>query len=264
VESVVVSDSGNPAAAAVTGDRVVRGVVAKAAWSIVDVPDLRIVPDELWNAVKRLQASTRERLRAARNVGVARRPVYLFSGLTHCGLCGRGFTMYSKTRLACSGARDRGVETRVLRAMQDRLWNHELFGEFCDEFVKETNQIRMEHRAARTTAKHELAKLEMRRKRLIELLIAGSVHGDDARPELDSIRARREVLDQQLRVNNEQAPPLLHSEMGRLYCEWVTQTRAALTDDDHRAGATTAIRAMVEDIVLTPHGQTIESCLKGT
>jgi hypothetical protein len=66
-----------------------------------------------------------------------------------------------------------------------------------------------------------LFELEMRRKRLVELLIAGSVHGDDSRPELDAIRGRREVLDQQLRVNNAQATPLLHSEMGRLYREWV-------------------------------------------
>src|SRR5262245_16723038 len=184
--------------------------------------------------------------------------------------------MYSKTRLGCSGARDRGVcanqltirrdevETRVLGAMQERLWNDELFNEFCNEFVKETNRIRMEHHAARTTAKHELAQLEMRRKRLVELLIAGSVHGEDARPELDAIRSRRDVLEEQLRVNNEPAPPLLHSEMGRLYHEWVTQTRTALTDDDH-PGATTAIRAMVEDIVLTPNpdGRTLEILLKG-
>ena len=38
----------------------------------------------------------------------ARRPRYLFSGLTKCAECGRGYVMYWRDRLACFGARSRG------------------------------------------------------------------------------------------------------------------------------------------------------------
>ena len=63
-------------------------------------------------------------------IGVAKRPQYLFSGLTKCGVCGAGFIMSSKNRLGCFGARDQRrcdnhltirldeVEARVLTALQ--------------------------------------------------------------------------------------------------------------------------------------------------
>lgn len=58
----------------------------------------------------------------------------------------------SKDRLACAGARERGicanritirrdeVERRVLAAMQERLWDDELYEEFCREFTRERNR----------------------------------------------------------------------------------------------------------------------------
>ena len=88
-----------------------------------------------------------------------RRPKYLFSGLTKCGECGAGFIVYSREQLGCFGARDRGtctnkltisrqeVEARVLSALQDKLMRKDFFEEFCREFAKEMNRLRMEQRA---------------------------------------------------------------------------------------------------------------------
>ena len=41
-------------------------------------------------------------------IGAAKRPHYLFSGLTKCGICGAGFIMSAKNRPGCFGARDQG------------------------------------------------------------------------------------------------------------------------------------------------------------
>src|SRR5205085_1266942 len=72
-----------------------------------------------------------------------RRPKYLFSGLTKCGVCGAGFIVYSRHHLGCFGSRDRGtctnkltiareeVEARVLRALQDKLMRKDFFEELC-------------------------------------------------------------------------------------------------------------------------------------
>ena len=128
---------------------------ASSAWVITTVPELRIIPDELWDAAKARQAQTRYLLRTEMKTNPvhARRPAYLFSGLTKCGVCGSSFTMSSKNRLSCAGMRDRAicdnrltirrdeVEARVLKAMQERLWNHELFEEFCQEFTREMNRL---------------------------------------------------------------------------------------------------------------------------
>src|SRR5262245_50533959 len=49
---------------------------------------LRIASDELWTAAKTRQQQTRHAVKSAGHLGRARRPQYLFSGLTKCGVCG--------------------------------------------------------------------------------------------------------------------------------------------------------------------------------
>ena len=59
------------------------------------------------------------------------------------------------------------------------------------------------------------------------------------------------------------ARPLLHPEIGKLYRDWVIDARNGLRDPDHRTEATTALRAMVEEIVLTPEAGKLAIVLKG-
>ena len=67
--------------------------------------------DELWTAAKTRQNATRHAVRARAPSACAKRPQYLFSGLTKCGVCGAGFIMSGKNRLGCFGARDQGAAT---------------------------------------------------------------------------------------------------------------------------------------------------------
>ena len=57
---------------------------------------------------------------------------------------------------------------RVLRALQDKLLRQDLFKEFCDEFTREMNRLRMEHRAGLSTAENEIVRSEVRRQKLVE------------------------------------------------------------------------------------------------
>jgi site-specific DNA recombinase len=156
-----------------TGKRVSR-LNPASAWIVKDVPALRIVPLDLWQAVKGRQTETRHVLAAGTPLVRTRRPTYVFTGLTKCGCCGSGFTMASSNRLACAGARDRGtcenhltirrdeVEARVLKAMEDRLWNEDLFEEFCTEFTRERNRLHGEATAASAAAVREQAAIDAR------------------------------------------------------------------------------------------------------
>ena len=72
-------------------------------WIIWDVPELRIVDDLLWQAVKARQATLKHgsRLDGTENhFRDRRRPRYLLSGLTRCGCCGGGYAMISVDLLA--------------------------------------------------------------------------------------------------------------------------------------------------------------------
>lgn len=97
--------------------------------------------------------------------------------------------MAGRSRLACFGAREKGtcdnhltirrdeVEERVLKALEQKLLNQELFEEFCEEFTREMNRLRGEHRANLMAGERELARLEARRKKLVESIIEGLTSG---------------------------------------------------------------------------------------
>ena len=246
-----------------TGRRVSRPN-PRSEWVTVDVPALRIVDDELWARVKDRQERTRKALsqHAGAPLGRLRRPRYLFSSLTRCGECGAGFTTLAPNRLGCFGASARGtctnrltirrdeVEQRVLRALRENLLRQDLFDEFCQEFTREMNRLRMEQRAGLVAAERESMRLEARRAKLVESIMDG-VPGSQVKDELIAIAARREELARQLERST-QAPPLLHPKLADMYREKVTHLAEALEHSDSRPEAVETLRDLIDEIVLTP------------
>jgi site-specific DNA recombinase len=141
--------------------------------------------------------------------------------------------MAGRHRLACFGAREKGtcdnrltirrdeVEARVLKALEEKLLNQELFEEFCEEFMREMNRLRMQHRATLFAAEHEIERIEARRKKLIEMVMEG-VAPSVVKDELNANAARRQQLEAKLAAT-EEPPPLRHPEMARIYRGKVTE-----------------------------------------
>jgi hypothetical protein len=258
-----------------TGKRVTR-LNPESEWVISDVPHLRIIDDELWTGVQARYATVQHKWSKApegRRFNQFRQPKYLFSGLTKCGECGAGFVVYSRDHLGCFGTRDRGtctnkltiarqeVEQRVLRALQDKLMRKDFFEQFCREFAKEMNRLRMEQRAGQTSAKRELVQLEARRKKIVESIIEG-VRGRDVKDELIAIGNRKDELEAQLKTAQE-PPPLLHPSMSDLYRSKVEELAAALQREDTRLEASEMLRGLIEAIVLTPQDGQLRIELRG-
>jgi hypothetical protein len=186
-------------------------------------------------------------------------------------VCGAGFIMAGRNRLACFGAREKGtcsnrltirrdeVEARVLKALKEKLLRQDLFDEFCEEFTREMNRLRMEHRASLSAAGREIERIEARRKKLIEMVMDG-VAPSVVKDELNANAARRAQL-----AATEEPPPLLHPEMARIYRTKVTELAKALQDPDSRSEATEAVRGLVDAIVLTPDqaGEALQIELRG-
>jgi site-specific DNA recombinase len=258
-----------------TGKRVARPN-PQSAWIVKEIPELRIIDDETWEAVRDRYASVQRKWSAATKEDrfrQFRRPKYLFSGLTKCGQCGAGFIVYSRELLGCFGARDRGtctntlrisrldVEARVLDVLQTKLLRKDFFEEFCREFTKEMNRLRMEQRAGQTGAKRELVRLEARRKKIVESIMEG-VRGRDVKDELIAIGNRRDELEQQLKTATE-PPPLLHPSMADLYRTKVEDLAAALQHEDSRLEASETLRGLIDSIVLTPENGQLRIELRG-
>ena len=85
------------------GKRVSR-LNPKPEWIVRDVPELRIVAQELWDCVKARQKAVRTKRGTKTENGFwdRRRPRHLFSGLAKCGVCGGGHTTLYRNRLGCS------------------------------------------------------------------------------------------------------------------------------------------------------------------
>ena len=241
-----------------TGKRVSR-VNPEEEWIRQDVPELRIVPEEVWQAVKDRQRALPDREEWWR----AKRPRYLLSGLLKCGSCGAGFSIQNHTRYGCAGT-VRGtcdnrlkigraeLEAAVLRALHSNLMDPQLVAIFCAEYVRHANRLRQESNAARSAHQAELQRLVARHDRAIEAVVDGTLAKAEAAAVLDPIRTRRAELERIL-AGTEEAPVLLHPNMSERYRQEVERLTEALSDGSAAQQAIAALRALIDRITLTPN-----------
>ena len=84
----------------------------------------------------------------------------------------------------------------------------------------------------------------------------------EMKDELNANAARREALQQQLALQSD-PKPLLHPDMGKLYREWVVESRAALAHEDTSNEAAAALRKIIDRITLTPENGKLGIVVQG-
>jgi site-specific DNA recombinase len=157
-----------------TGKRVARPN-PRNKWEIVEVPQLRIVEDSLWERVKARQQKIgfeigRDEQGNALNRAHRRR--FLLSGLLVCGCCGGAYTIIGLDRYGCATRRSKGtcsnavaigraeLEERVLNGLRDRMMAPELVTAFVDEFNAELFRLAGNAEAEHAAAQRALADVE--------------------------------------------------------------------------------------------------------
>ena len=223
-----------------------------AEWIVQEVPELHIIDDELWNAAKARQVAVKSRRgedgrEEPNKFRDRRRPKYIFSGLIKCAWCDGGYAMISADLIGCSTARNKGtcenrrsirrkrLEGRVLNALRYHLMDPTLFKEFCDEFTREMNRLRMEGSATLEAARSELKRIERELDTLLDLILKGGAAGR-INAKMVQLEDRKAELERQL-AGAEIPPPLLHPEMATFYREQVSALHEALQDDTEPTGS---------------------------
>ena len=250
-----------------TGKRVAR-LNPREEWIIQDVPQLRIVAQDLWDAVKIRQDMVKHNAGSIEENGIweRRRPRYLLSGLTRCGRCGGGFSMISATHVGCSTARNRGtcgnrtaikraaLEERVLGALKGRLMDPTLFREFCEEFTREMNRLRMQGGASLEAARSEIKRIDRQLDTLLDLILKSGKGAAAQRINAEMVQLEARKKDLEILLIDAAEPPLLHPEMAIFYREHVAALHLALgnADGPDQAKASECLRSLVSKIVLTP------------
>ena len=258
-----------------TGKRVSR-LNPEAEWITQEVPDLRIVDQDLWDRVKARQKTivTDHSDDTPNRLHERQRGKYLFSGLTKCGCCGGGYSMISSTHIGCSAARNKGtcdnrlnirrdeLEARVLHALRGYLMDPALFKEFCDEFTRQMNRRRMEARASLDVARAEVKRIDRELERLVQHIAEGHGEGRAIGKRIAALEGRQDELSRALAAA-EEPPPVLHPSMAVIYRERVTGLYEALQQVGTRAEAADVIRSLVSEIILTPSAGELLVDLRG-
>jgi len=257
-----------------TGKRVSR-LNPTSEWIVNDVPDLRIVEDELWQAARARQSEiadkfakvtegVREHHRQNRLNG-ARRPKSLLSGLITCGCCGGPYALRGADRFACSNHVGKGtcdnsrtisrddLVARVLAGLKDRLMAPEMVEEAMRAYAQETNRLNRERRSNGDAWKTELGKVEKQIAQIVEAIADGMYH-PSMKQKMSGLEARKGELTALLADAPADKPDLLPNAAA-IYAQKIGKLTEALNQPEERPEAAEVLRMLIEKIVLTPGPQ---------
>ncbi len=171
-------------------------------WVITQREDLRIVPQELWDEVKRCQEE-----RSSKNDYSAshRRERRLLSGLLVCGECGSRLVLHGASSYACAGRLNRGETVCASRVTVNATWAEQAILEILQTTLFESRSVdevirraRAKLRATRQGPEREaklqqqLAQADREARRLVKAVAAGALVADltEAMREVEIRRAR--------------------------------------------------------------------------
>lgn len=248
-----------------TGRRLARPNPSEV-WIIEEVPQLRIVDDELWKAVKKRQititASPAVQKIKKSEFWKKRRARHLLTGLITCAICGGRFAAVGRHYLACGNARQTGtcnsrrsiprevLEDLILTAMRERLLEPDCVQEFVAAYQKTANERERQREVQLGVVQRELSEVTRKLEGLIDA-IADGLRTDGLVQRLETLEQRRADLEVQLKATPAPAPRL-HPGLADAYRDKVAALRASLGNPTIRQEALELLRGLIERIEMHP------------
>jgi len=253
-----------------TGKRVSR-LNPEAKWIRTEVPELRIVDDEAWQAVKARQeeltkqfGATVAGVRAAREkrLNGLRRPAFLLSGLLKCGCCGGKYSIVVGDRYGClnhhrKGTCDNGrtirrddIERRALSGLTEKLVSPETVAAAVRSYAEETDRQNHDRRAQAEIDHRALEKIEYGIKGIFAAIEDGMYQ-----PAMKARMAELERQKAEIEARQAEAPadvPDIHPNIAELYRTKVIHLAETLAQPGANSEAREDIRSLVGEVVMTP------------
>ncbi|WP_100259594.1 recombinase family protein [Qipengyuania seohaensis] len=235
----------------------------ESEWVRVDAPDLRIINEPLWKAV-RAEIEERSRPRATFSSPVAsRRRKHPLSGLIRCASCGSTFTIAGKDYYRCPGERERGTchnslsirRGEIEEAALSCIENHLLDPKLIELFVAEVHrQTELQNRSADTNDVRNAARLKELEGQIATL--ANNMLVSSASPTLHKMLADLEDEKRLLETVKPIASPkvkiLPHPVLVERFTAKVKNLRSALDDETIRLQAVEVIGALIQSVTIFP------------
>jgi hypothetical protein len=238
-----------------------------------EVPELRIVPPDLWEAARARQGAldalgsdTAPETTGTHQGGAfwaKQRPRYLFSGLMRCGVCGSGFSKISARHFGCAGARNKGpttctvmrtirqdaLETTVLEGLRDRMMDPDAYKLFVQEFTAAGNRSQIEAAGDRTAREAELERVTRQIERIVDAIANGTA-ATAMSARLNGLEERRIALEGELACMTNPRP-YLHPNLAEIYRDRIASLITAL-GTDAAAECRDRVRRAVDSITSLP------------
>ena len=232
---------------------------------VVPVPHLRIVEDDLFQAV---QDRIESRRIARPEFRGRRRPDYMLSGLIRCGVCGRSYSVVSD-KLSCTASAREGtcdnrrrvaredLEDLVLSGLKGSLLKAELIEPYLAEYRAEIDRANAEQVSKAEAGVARLKDLERQIANIMDQVREGQLKGLAAElmmQELERLETERQRFERQSKVKPRPAPPVMEAEtvIARLDST-LDDLRTALAGDDKEARrAREFFRGLITGVTISP------------
>ncbi|MFY2823500.1 recombinase family protein [Ruegeria sp. MALMAid1280] len=256
-----------------TGKRVSRPV-PREDWLLAEMPDLRILDQNLWLAVKERQdslARKRSKRSPTDTKGLSasqelRRRKYLLSGLLRCARCGGKLTVAgsAKTRrYYCANAKEKGssvcegmpglkenhaAET-ILSSLREHLMQDEAFQEFKTRYLHHLQHQEKDNGEALRLHDQKTRELEKKISNLMDAIENGQ-HSSVIVERLNSYDEELKML-QRTRARLVPKPIELPDDMPSLYRGYIDNLVATLTDEGVAGRASDELHELLDRVVVS-------------
>ena len=235
------------------------------SWEIMEVPELRIIDDTLWDAVKARQQSllrTMGRDSSGNPLNRAHRRKFLLSGLLRCGQCGGGYTIIGKDIYGCAARRSKGtcanqetirreeLEHRVLTSLRTRLMAPELVSVFIEEYTREVDRQARDHAAANAGLERDAAAVDRKIAGILSAIEDG-LYSPSMKQRLADLESKKREIEGRI-AEPSPATPRIHPNVHKVYERKVADLVATLNGGNVRAEAADILRGLIDKIVLSP------------
>ncbi|RSV44381.1 recombinase family protein [Sphingomonas sp. ABOLE] len=242
-----------------TGSTVIRPI-AEDQWQAQQKPELRIVDQEVWDAVQDRIANA-----AYAPYNKQQRPKHILSGLGQCGSCGSGYIRISGEKWGCSARKNgkgcdngRIIETkRYLSEVQHALKNDLLHPDLVAHYERVWRTSRAERisnqKRDRTRVERRLAESSKKLERLAHAIANGAGEVAEIVALAASERKIRDEAKAELaQLEAMQLIPLLPG-LAEQYRRQIDALHEALEAPEASLEAVPKFRALIHRIVLTPN-----------
>ncbi|WP_083543380.1 recombinase family protein [Bradyrhizobium sp. CCGE-LA001] len=243
--------------------KLVRRDNPPSEWIYKEVPHLRIIDEELFEAVKQRRTSA-----GTPNSRRAPRSNRLLSGLLRCGACGSGMTLdghdRSGPRIRCSRHRESGscangtkyyvetIERLVVDRLNDSIDNPQRMGEYVEAYIAERRALSAAAAKNKDKLSSRLVACRKEMDRLIDAVKTGILEAHEVAAKLTTNREEAARLETEIAAADETITKIdLHpASVARFkrHLEEASTISSGEVSDTVRG----SIRALIETVAVLP------------